>query len=105
MKYTRFFIPLLLSLILTPADRDYLVNAVAARTPDLTFSERTSVCYTILKTLADNSTPSTAAAVLDSVLDKSDAPPPPSEEDLRLTEAALNQAMAKFSLEEENHPQ
>ncbi len=89
-----------LALILTPADRDYLITAISSRTADLPLSERVEICTAVLNLLDDPSAPSTAAGVLDSVLDKSQSPPAPTEEDLRLTAAALNQALAKHELEE-----
>ncbi len=90
-----------IALILTPADRDFLISSISARTPDSTLAERVELCTTVLELLAEPSSPSTAAGVLDSVLDKSAAPPEPSAEDIRLTAAALNQALAKINLAEE----
>ncbi len=88
-----------LALVLTPADRDYLIGAISSRTADLTLSERVDICFSVLRLLEDPAAPSTAAGVLDSVLDKASSPPAPDEEDVRLTTAALNQALAKYNLE------
>ncbi len=98
----KFLLPLAIALLLTPSDRDYLITAISSRTAELTLSERVDICTAVLHLLDDPTSPSTAAGVLDLVLDKSSSPPKPTEEDVRLTTAALNQALAKYNLAKGN---
>ncbi len=74
----------------TPADRQYLISAVAAAYPDTGFAGRVGICAVILNRMADAGFPDTAASVIASFGEEYfSVTSAPDEKSLRLTHDAL----------------